>query len=117
MDDSDIQRYYNLHAEQYKTPERVKARHILINMPKPGPDGKVDTKAVDEAKAKAQDIMKQAKAPGANFAELANKYSQDPGNKDAKGEGRGGELGWFSRGAMVPEFEKGSVCAVTGTNQ
>jgi peptidyl-prolyl cis-trans isomerase D len=114
VNDSDIQRYYNLHAEQYKIPERLKARHILINMPKPGPDGKVDPKAVDEAKAKAQDIMKQAKAPGANFAELANKYSQDPGNKDAKGEGRGGELGWFSRGAMVPEFEKAAFALSPG---
>ena len=95
-------------------PERVRARHILISMPKPGPDGKVDPKAVDEAKAKAQDIMKQAKAPGANFAELANKYSQDPGNKDPKGEGRGGELGWFSHGAMVAEFDKAAFALSPG---
>jgi peptidyl-prolyl cis-trans isomerase D len=114
VDASDIQRYYSSHAEQYKVPERVRARHILITMPKAGPDGKVDPKAVDEAKAKAQDIMKQAKAPGANFAELANKYSQDPGNKDAKGEGRGGELGWFGHGAMVAEFDKAAFALSPG---
>jgi peptidyl-prolyl cis-trans isomerase D len=114
VDDSEIQRYYATHAEQYKVPDRVRARHILISMPKPGPDGKVDPKAVDEAKAKAQDIDKQAKAPGANFAELANKYSQDPGNKDAKGEGRGGELGWFGHGAMVAEFDKAAFALSPG---
>ncbi len=114
VDASDIQRYYSSHAEQYKVPERVRARHILISMPKAGPNGKVDPKAVDEAKAKAQDIMKQAKASGANFAELANKYSQDPGNKDAKGQGRGGELGWFGHGAMVAEFDKAAFALSPG---
>ena len=114
VDASDIQRYYTQHAEQYKMPERVKARHILVSMPKAGPDGKVDPKAVDEAKAKAQEILKQAKAAGANFAELANKYSQDPGNKDAKGEGRGGELGWFGHGAMVGEFDKAAFALSPG---
>ncbi len=114
VDASEIQRYYSTHADQYKLPERVRARHILISMPKAGPDGKVDPKAVDEAKAKAQDIIKQAKASGANFAELANKYSQDPGNKDPKGEGRGGELGWFSHGAMVAEFDKAAFALSPG---
>lgn len=114
VDAGEIQRYYSSHAQQYQIPDRVRARHILFSMPKPGADGKVDPKAVDEAKAKAQDVMKQAKAPGANFADLANKYSQDPGNKDAKGEGRGGELGWFSHGAMVAEFDKAAFALSPG---
>lgn len=102
---TDIDQYYREHQDQYRTPDRVKARHILIEMPKPGPDGKVDPKGVDAARAKAEDILKQVRA-GGDFAELANKYSEDPGNKEPDGKGKGGELGWFIKGQMVPEFEK-----------
>ena len=101
VDPSDVARYYTEHQQEYRVPERVRVRHILIETPKPGPDGKVDQKAVDAARAKAEGILKQVKA-GGNFAELANKYSQDPGNAGKKG----GELGWISKGQTVPEFEK-----------
>ncbi len=100
VSDSDIQHYYSSHQDQYRVPERVKVRHILIETPKPGADGKVNQKAVDEARAKSQDILKQIKA-GGNFADLAKKYSQDPGSKD-----KGGELGWIVKGQTVAEFEK-----------
>src|SRR6185437_2362409 len=86
---------------EYRVPERVRVRHILIETPKPGPDGKVDQKALDAARTKAEGILKQLKA-GGNFADLANKYSQDPGNAGNKG----GELGWIVKGQTVPEFEK-----------
>ena len=97
----EVARYYTQNQEQYRTPDRVRVRHILIEAPKPGPDGKVDQKALDAARAKAEDILKQVRA-GGNFAELANKYSQDPGNTGNKG----GELGWITKGQTVPEFEK-----------
>ena len=100
VSDSDIQRYYSSHQDAYRVPERVKVRHILIEIPKPGPDGKVDQKAVDEARVKAQDVLKQVKA-GGDFAALAKKYSQDPGSKD-----KGGVLGWIVKGQTVAEFEK-----------
>src|SRR5262249_10142402 len=51
VDEAEIQRYYSAHQDDYRTPERVKVRHILIATPKPGPDGKVDQKAVDDARA------------------------------------------------------------------
>ena len=104
---ADLDQYYRAHQDQYRVPDRVKARHILIELPKPGPDGKVDQKAVDAARAKAEDVLKQVKA-GGDFPELANKYSDDPGNiKGPDGKGtKGGELGWFIKGQMVPEFEK-----------
>ncbi|HKT50635.1 MAG TPA: peptidyl-prolyl cis-trans isomerase [Candidatus Angelobacter sp.] len=98
---AEVARYYAENQQQYHTPDRVRVRHILIETPKPGPDGKLDQKAVDAARAKAQDILKQVRA-GGNFAELANKYSQDPGNTGNKG----GELGWITKGQTVPEFEK-----------
>jgi len=99
---ADLLHYYNANLEAYRLPERVRARHILIKMPPPGPDGKPDPKAVDAARAKAADILKQIRA-GADFAALAKKESADPGSAD-----KGGELGWFVKGTMVPEFEKKS---------
>lgn len=53
-----------------------------------------------QAKQKAQDLLKQAKE-GANFEDLAKNNSQDPGSKD-----KGGDLGFFKKGTMVPEFDK-----------
>jgi peptidyl-prolyl cis-trans isomerase D len=100
VDPAEIQRAYSAGQAAYRIPERVKVRHILIEMPKPGPDGKVDPKAVDAARAKAEDVLKQIKATG-DWAGLAKKYSGDPGSKD-----KGGELDWLSRGQTVAEFDK-----------
>jgi peptidyl-prolyl cis-trans isomerase D len=100
IDPAEIQRAYSANQEAFRVPARVKVRHILIETPKPGPDGKVDQKAVDEAHAKAMDVLKQAKATS-DWTELAKKYSGDPGSKD-----KGGELGWLGKGQTVAEFDK-----------
>ena len=100
VDPAEVQRAYVANQDTYRVQERAKVRHILIETPQPGPDGKVDQKAVDEARAKAQDVLKQLKATG-DWAGLAKKYSGDPGSKDT-----GGELGWIPRGRTVAEFEK-----------
>lgn len=100
VDPAEIQRAYSANQNSYRVPERVKVRHILIDIPKPGPDGKVDQKAVDDARVKAQDVLKQVKATG-DWAGLAKKYSGDPGSKD-----KGGELDWIVKGQTVSEFEK-----------
>jgi peptidyl-prolyl cis-trans isomerase D len=89
-----IQQYYNDHKADYSVPEQAKSRHILIKVA-PGADAKTDA----AAKAKAEDVLKQLKA-GGSWAELAKKYSDDPGSKDS-----GGELGFAQRGRMVPEFD------------
>lgn len=96
----DLRTYYDQHRDEYRVPEQVKVSHILIKTPLPGPDGKVDEKGVAEAQRRAEDILKQVKS-GANFEELAKKYSEDAGS--AK---QGGSLGWIGRGQTVPEFEK-----------
>jgi peptidyl-prolyl cis-trans isomerase D len=100
VSDQDLQAYYDQHRDEFRVPEQVKVSHILIKTPLPSPGAKEDEKAVADARAKAEDVLKQVKA-GGNFSELAGKYSDDPGS--AK---NGGELGWIGRGRTVPEFEK-----------
>ena len=104
----ELQSYYQQHQDEYRVPEQVKASHILIKTPAAGPDGKADQKAVDAARAKAEDVLKQVQG-GGNFAELAKKYSDDPGSK-----GNGGDLGWIRRGQTVPEFEKAAFSLAKG---
>ena len=104
----ELKSYYNEHRDQYLVPEQVNVRHILIKTPLPGADGKIDPKAVDAARAKAQDVLKQVKA-GGNFADLAKKYSDDPGS--AK---NGGSYGWIGKGRMVLEFEKAAFSLPKG---
>lgn len=89
---ADVERSYNENIEQYTTPEQVRASHILLKT-----DGKDDA----AVKARAEDVLKQAKAPGADFAALAKKYSEDDSN--AK---NGGDLDFFGKGRMVPEFDR-----------
>jgi peptidyl-prolyl cis-trans isomerase D len=98
--DQDLQSYYDQHRDEYRVPEQVKVSHILIKTPLAAPGAKEDEKAVADARAKAEDVLKQVKA-GGDFAKLAEKYSDDPGSAKS-----GGELGWIGRGRTVPEFEK-----------
>jgi peptidyl-prolyl cis-trans isomerase D len=98
--DQDLQTYYDQHRDEYRVPDQVKVTHILIKTPLAPPGAKEDEKAVADARAKAEDVLKQVKA-GGDFAKLAEKYSDDPGSAKS-----GGELGWIERGRTVPEFEK-----------
>ena len=103
VSDADIQAYYNAHQDQYKVPEQVKTRHILITVPK-GADAKTDA----AAKAKAADILKQIKA-GGNFADLAKKNSDDPGSKD-----QGGELPMIPTSGLDPAYAKAAMALNPG---
>jgi peptidyl-prolyl cis-trans isomerase D len=98
--DQDLQAYYDQHREEFRVPEQVKVSHILIKTPLSAAPGKEDDKAIADARAKAEGVLKEVKA-GGDFAKLAEKNSDDPGS--AK---NGGELGWIGRGRTVPEFEK-----------
>ncbi len=94
--DDDLLKYYNSHKEQYRTPDRVKVRHILLMT-----QGK-SKEEVEKIKAKAEGLLKQVKG-GGDFAALAKQYSEDPGSK-----ANGGDLGWVVRGQMVKNFENTS---------
>jgi len=99
----DTQLYYKTHREEFTTPEMVKARHILI---------KVDKSASEEdkkkSKKKAEEILGRIKA-GEDFAKLATEVSDDPGSKI-----KGGDLGFFPKGRMVPDFEKAAFSLKPG---
>ena len=104
----ELQKYYNQHQDDYRIPETVTVRHILIKTPTADANGKVDQKQVDAARAKAEDVDKQLKA-GANFADLAKKYSDDPGSaKD------GGLLPPLTKGRTAPEFEQAAFSTPAG---
>jgi len=96
----DVDSYYNSNVQQFQTPEQVRASHILLK-----------TEGKDEAavRKQAEDVLKQAKAPGADFAALAKKYSEDDGSK-----ANGGDLDYFSKGRMVPEFEQAAFTLQPG---
>ena len=105
----ELESYYDQHRDEYRVPEQVDARQILIKKPLPGTDGKVDQKAIEAAHAKADDILKQLKA-GGNFADLAKKYSEDTGT--AK---NGGSLGWIKPDAFpVQEVSKAVASLAKG---
>jgi len=105
---ADLQAFYNQHQDEFRIPETVTVRHILIKTPTPGADGKVDSKGVEAAKAKAEDVQRQLKA-GANFADLAKKYSDDPGSAQ-----NGGLLPPLTKGRTVPEFEQAAFSTPKG---
>jgi peptidyl-prolyl cis-trans isomerase D len=105
---AELQQYYNQHQDAYRIPETVTVRHILIKTPTPGADGKVDQAGVDAARKKAEDVSKQLKA-GGNFAELAKKYSDDPGSAQ-----NGGLLPPLTKGRTVPEFEQAAFNSPVG---
>ncbi len=93
--DKEIEDYYKANLKSgFTHPEQVHARHILISVP-----AGATQKEKDTAKARAEDVLKQARA-GRDFAKLAEQYSDDPGNKF-----KGGDLGLFGRGQMVKPFE------------
>jgi peptidyl-prolyl cis-trans isomerase D len=94
--DKEVEDFYNRNSKtRFTHTDEVHAQHILIAVPAGAND-----KEKAAAKAKAQDVLKQAQAKGADFAKLAAKYSDDPSNKL-----QGGDLGTFGRGQMVKPFE------------
>lgn len=85
VSDSEIQAFYNENKSKLMQPETIKARHILVDSEK-------------EAKDIISQLNKAGKNVGTKFAELAKEKSKDPSKAN------GGDLGWFSKEQMVPEF-------------
>lgn len=83
VSDADVKNYYEQNKDKFKVDEQIRASHILVKSEK-----------------EAGDILDQIKA-GANFEELARKRSACTDSSS-----RGGDLGWFGKGTMVPSFEE-----------
>ncbi|HRC86144.1 MAG TPA: SurA N-terminal domain-containing protein, partial [Thermoanaerobaculia bacterium] len=90
--DSDLTAYYGAHKDEFTQQEQVRARHILL---------KVDDNRTDAAAQQQMAALRKRIEGGEDFAAVAKEASEDPGSKD-----RGGDLGFFGRGQMVPEFEQ-----------
>ena len=90
VSDEDMKKFYEQNKDKFKSGEQIKASHILVKTDK-------------EAKA----VLAQLKA-GGNFEELAKKNSVDSSSA------KGGDLGWFGKGSMVPAFEKAALALKEG---
>ena len=97
--ESEIEAFYQQNQAQYSTPEQVRASHILLK-----------TEGKDEAavRARAEEALTRVKA-GEDFAALAKEYSEDESNNAT-----GGDLDYFGRGSMVPEFEQAAFAMKAG---
>ncbi|MDH4065323.1 MAG: peptidylprolyl isomerase, partial [Acidobacteriota bacterium] len=89
--DADVEAFYQQNLTQYTSQAQARASHILFKT-----EGKDET----AVRTLAEEVLAKAKAPGADFAALARQYSEDDSNK-----AQGGDLDYFGRGRMVPEFE------------
>jgi peptidyl-prolyl cis-trans isomerase C len=108
----EIKKFYTEHKEEFVQPKQVKASHILV---------KVESGANETEKTEKKKAIEKARArviEGEDFGKVAGEVSEDPGS--AK---QGGDLGFFTQGQMVPEFDqvafsskKGQVSKVFSTN-
>lgn len=93
ISEADIKAYYNQHKEKdYKKEPTCKFRFVRFDVNPSNDD-------INQAKLDIDNVYKDL-VGGQDFAELAKSYSQDPGSAT-----RGGDLGFFARGSMIPEFE------------
>ncbi|PVX72230.1 SurA N-terminal domain-containing protein [Paraburkholderia unamae] len=89
--DADLKKYYDDNIAHYRTQEEVRASHILITVPK---DASADVR--NAAKQKADAVLAEVKAHPDQFAQIAQKESQDPGSAS-----KGGDLGYFGPGMIA----------------
>ena len=101
-----LESQYEQDKSRFIEPEQRLTSHILVKV-----DAGADTAAQKAAETKAQALLKQVKAAGADFAALARANSEDEGSKDG-----GGDLGWVSKnGQMVKPFEDAVFTTAAGT--
>jgi peptidyl-prolyl cis-trans isomerase D len=97
---ADLEAYYRDHPEEFTQEEQVRARHILLQVD--------DRRTADRAQSEAAEIRRRI-AGGEDFAVVAREVSEDP-----ESAARGGDLGYFGRGRMTPEFEQAAFAASPG---
>jgi peptidyl-prolyl cis-trans isomerase C len=100
----EVKEYYETNRARFHQPEMVRASHILILVPADA------TSQIKTQKLAQIETVRALLKQGGNFAELAKKFSEDTGTA-----ANGGDLDYFPRGAMVPEFD--SVAFTLPTNK
>ncbi|HEX2521364.1 MAG TPA: peptidyl-prolyl cis-trans isomerase, partial [Terriglobia bacterium] len=100
--DAELKSYYQQNLATYQLPEKVRATHILLKTEGKSPE------ETEKIKARATDLLLKARK-GADFADLAKKNSED-----TVSAANGGDLGFFARGAMVPEFDQAAFALGVG---
>lgn len=101
--DEEIRALYQSRPELFAEPEEVRVRHILRAVPAGAPEAERR-----KARRAAEKARASALRPGADFAALASKHSQDPSAE------QGGDLGFVSRGQMVSPFEEAAFALRPG---
>jgi peptidyl-prolyl cis-trans isomerase D len=102
VSDDELRQYYAQHKTEYSLPDRVKAQHILFKTQGKKPE------EIAPIREKARQVLDRAKK-GEDFAALAKQFSEDTSASN------GGDLGSFTRGQMVPEFERVAFSLMPGT--
>jgi peptidyl-prolyl cis-trans isomerase C len=103
VQETDVDAFYKENVEKFKQAESVHASHIMIGLP---PNADAPTK--QQARAKAQQVLKEVRA-GGDFGKLAAENSNDPGSA-----AKGGDLGFFPKGQMEPAFETAAFALKPG---
>jgi peptidyl-prolyl cis-trans isomerase SurA len=103
VSDADVKSEYERMTRAEGEDYEVHVRHILIAVPRSAAQA-----AVEQARRKAAAVAAEARQSGVDFAELAKKRSEGSSSSD------GGDLGFFKRGTMVPEFERVAFNLKTG---
>ena len=98
VSEEDAKKFYGENSKYFDKPEKVRASHILVKADKSDPNVTEQVRAA--AKAKAESLLKKVKE-GADFADLAKANSDDTFSAQ-----KGGDLGIFDKGTMVPEFSE-----------
>ena len=101
--DPDLKNFFDQNKPRFRQDDSVHARHILIRA-----DAQADAATKAKAKSQADDLLKQIRK-GADFADLAKKFSQDTGSAQ-----NGGDLPFFSKGQMVAPFEQAAFALKVG---
>lgn len=102
--EDEIRALYDARSAVYNTPEQVRARHILLSLPRDPSE-----EQVAEATLEAEETLERLRG-GEDFAEIALEVSQDPGS-----QANGGDLGFFGRGQMVGPLEEAAFTLEPGT--
>lgn len=126
VSDADCEKFYKQNQDKFKHDKQVRASHILIsanpyqiqqelteNSKKKYDEKELKAKVeavMAEKKAKAEKLAKELQADNSKFEQYAKKYSEDPGSAE-----QGGDLGFFAKDRMVPEFAKAAFDAKPNT--